>query len=74
MAELMTKLMKKERKPYTWGTKIYLASMEVGETLEDNGLFNWRGMQVTASRLKYEYGGAWKFTTTKKGRQVTRIR
>lgn len=70
----MTKLMKKQRQPYTWGIKMHLASMEVGETLKDNGLFNWRGMQVTASRLKSEYGGEWKFITTKEGRQVTRIK
>lgn len=74
MAELMTKLMKKQRQPYKWGAKCFLANMEVGETHKDAGQYNWRGLQVEASRLKYVYGGVWKFTTTREGRQVTRIR
>lgn len=50
------------RQAYKWGAKCYLANMEIGETLHvDEAMFNWRGMQSIACRLKQEFGGMWQF-------------
>ena len=63
------------RKPYKWGAKAYLASMEVGETRTDDGRYNWRGLQFIAAQMQRDYGSKFVFRTKQKAgyRQVTRI-
>jgi hypothetical protein len=49
--------------------------MEVGERREiDAELFNYRGMQAQANRLKQEYDSRWSFETTPTGRYVIRVK
>lgn len=63
------------RQPYKWGAKQFLATMEVGERREiDTKLFNYRGMQAQANRLKQEYDSRWSFETTPTGRYVIRVK
>lgn len=61
------------RQIYKWGAKHYLASMEVGELLKEDGTYSWAGLRQTASRLKAEFGSEWKFFTTPEGRYIKRI-
>lgn len=63
------------RQSYKWGTKPFLASMKVGERRKiDTDLYNYRGMQAVACRLKDDYDSKWSFETTPTGRYVIRIK
>lgn len=65
------------RNTYKRGATEFLASMQVGETFEDDGSFNWRGMQSIACRLESDsrFTMKWVFRTryTTGVRWVTRV-
>jgi hypothetical protein len=61
------------RKEYRWGAKQFLANMEIGERVQDDGTYNWRGMQRIAVTLWQEFGSKWQFRTTPTGRYITRV-
>lgn len=62
------------RQAYRWGAKHYLASMEVGESREDDGTYHWRGMQCIATHLRRQYAAVYRFRTKDGIRTVTRMR
>ena len=65
------------RLQYRRGATEFLASMQVGETIEDDGTFNWRAMQSIACRLENDSRNTmkWQFRTryTTGRRWVTRV-
>ena len=65
----------KHRRPYKWGAKEYLSSMDVGETRILDERFTGNGLRCAASRMKELYGCVFVFRTKQKLglRQVTRI-
>lgn len=58
---------------YKWGAKAFLANMEVGEEREDDGTYDWRGLQVAACRMKQDYGCLYRFRTKWGIRKVIRL-
>jgi hypothetical protein len=65
------------RSTYKRGATEFLASMKVGEKVEDDGSFNWRAMQSIACRLENDsrLTMKWEFRTRySTGRRwVTRV-
>ena len=53
------------RSIYRRGATEFLASMQVGEIIEDDGTFNWRAMQSIACRLENDSRQTmkWQFRT-----------
>lgn len=63
----------KQRQKYRWGAKQFLANMEIGQQVQDDGTYHWRGMQRIACTMGQEFGCRWKFQTTPTGRYITRV-
>ena len=55
---------KKQRRPYKWGAKAFLASFEVGEHRIVGDEFRWRSLTALSSRMRIEYGCQFCFSTT----------
>lgn len=55
----------KARRPYKWGSKAYLNSIDVGEEIEfnDDEHYSYRGLQQVAAQLRRSYGCQFRFTT-----------
>lgn len=66
---------KKQRRPYKWGAKAFLTSMEVGETRILDDRFTREGLRGAAVALWKLYDCRYVFRTNQKQgyRQVTRI-
>jgi len=58
--------MAQKRSKYRWGAKQFLANLEVGESVKDDGRFSWRGLQQMANRLMNEYDCRFIFRTYRK--------
>lgn len=56
------------------GQKDFLASLEIGKTIEYNGAYPWKKLQQMASWVKSVYGCEFKFQTVKGVRLLTRIK
>lgn len=61
------------RKEYRWGAKQFLVNMEIGDVVQDDGTYSWRGLQRVAVAIWRDYGCKWKFQTTPTGRYITRV-
>lgn len=56
------------------GQKDFLASLEIGKTIEYEGPFPWRKLQQMAYCMKSVYGCEFKFKTVKGIKLLTRLR
>ena len=63
----------RKRCPYTWGSKAYLTSMEVGEIRVNDGRFNWRHLAVIACAITKTYGSKYSFSSANGVDMVKRI-
>lgn len=56
------------------GQKDFLSSLEIGKTIEYDGVFPWKKLQQMASWMKSVYGCEFGFRTVNGARLLTRIK
>lgn len=56
------------------GQKGFLSSLEIGKTIEYDGVFPWKKLQQMASWMKSVYGCEFRFRTVNGARLLTRIK
>ena len=64
---------KNKRAPYKWGSKEYLASLEVGEIRKIDRKFDKRNLATIACYMKREFGCQFSFRTLNGENYVIRI-